>query len=166
MSLTYFKTLVNYNVWANQKICGFITHAGDAMARLEQQSSFPSVYKTLIHIWGAEWIWLLRLKNESPASFPAANFSGSLEEACAGWLKASTDFEKEILSFSDAEALSRQVIYRNLKGEPFISTVQEVVSHCMNHSTFHRGQLVTLLRGAGYKELGSTDMITYYREKA
>jgi uncharacterized damage-inducible protein DinB len=166
MSLAYFKTLVNYNVWANKKICGFIIKAGDEIAGLEQLSSFPSVFKTVLHIWGAESIWLLRLQNESPTSFPAADFNGGIAAACSGWLTASGDFEREMLNLQDEEALSRQVIYRNLKGEPFISTVQEVVSHCMNHSTFHRGQLITLLRGAGYKELGATDMIAYYREKA
>jgi uncharacterized damage-inducible protein DinB len=41
----------------------------------------------------------------------------------------------------------------------------EIIMHCMNHSTFHRGQIVTMLRTAGVTNLFSTDLITYYRER-
>ena len=37
------------------------------------------------------------------------------------------------------------------------------VCDVMNHSTYHRGQLVTLLRGAGFTALSTTDLISFYR---
>jgi uncharacterized damage-inducible protein DinB len=39
---------------------------------------------------------------------------------------------------------------------------QQTFSHVVNHSTYHRGQLVTLLRQTGFTQLSSTDLATYY----
>ncbi|MFL5753274.1 MAG: DinB family protein, partial [Bacteroidia bacterium] len=54
--------------------------------------------------------------------------------------------------------------YKNTKGEPFNTSNSGIIMHCMNHSTFHRGQLVTMLRGLGYEgAVDSTDLISYLR---
>ncbi len=42
--------------------------------------------------------------------------------------------------------------------------VAEAVLHCMNHSTFHRGQLITIFRQLGFKKLFSTDLIAFSRD--
>jgi len=39
-----------------------------------------------------------------------------------------------------------------------------MIMHCMNHSTYHRGQIITLLRELGATEIPGTDMIAYIRE--
>lgn len=59
---------------------------------------------------------------------------------------------------------SGMVSYKTLDGKEFKNTVEEVVTHCMNHGTYHRGQLITMLRQAGHTKVGSTDYIRFARE--
>lgn len=143
-------------------MAGFITEAGTALATLEQKSSFPSVQKTFYHIWDAEQIWLNRLTGTSMHSWPTKDFEGTLETACAEWLRTSEAIVAYCRELNEDSAAAI-IDYTNLKGAPFQNSVSEIITHCMNHSTFHRGQLITLLRGAGFTHVASTDLITFYR---
>jgi len=158
----YLKKLTAYNLWANTRMAGFIVEAGTAVASLEQQSSFPSVQKTFYHIWDAEQIWLNRLNGTSLHNWPTKEFEGSLEAACTQWLGTSAAINAYCQLLNE-NATSAIVNYSNLKGVQFKNSITEIITHCMNHSTFHRGQLVTLMRGAGFTNVGSTDLITFYR---
>jgi uncharacterized damage-inducible protein DinB len=51
--------------------------------------------------------------------------------------------------------------YTNLKGEQFSTPFATVIMHCMNHGTYHRGQLVTMFRQLGLEEIPSTDLMTF-----
>jgi uncharacterized damage-inducible protein DinB len=53
--------------------------------------------------------------------------------------------------------------FKTLDGTSYSSGRMEAIQHCMNHSTFHRGQLVTLLRQVGAAKLPATDFIAYCR---
>ena len=153
---------IRYNSWANQKITGFILSAGESIAEKELQSSFPTILKTLLHIWDAQLIWYARLNGESLNSFPSKNFNGSLSEACTGLLSSSNDFVARAETFSnDANA---QIQYKALDGKSYINSTEEVIMHCMNHGTYHRGQIITMLRQAGFTDVGSTDFIRFCRE--
>jgi uncharacterized damage-inducible protein DinB len=54
--------------------------------------------------------------------------------------------------------------YRNLAGQENAAPLWQLVQHVVNHSTYHRGQVVTLLRQLGSKAV-STDMVTWDRER-
>jgi len=165
MMLDYIKTLAHYNVWANERIIDCIKVAGEEKANAIQKSSFDTILKTVFHIWDAEHIWLKRLEGSSPGSWPSKSFKGSFVEVFTGMSLTSKDFGK----FADRlmeEDLKRTISYKNFKGDQFSSTFLEVVTHVFNHSTFHRGQLVTMLRAANSADIKSTDLIAYYRELA
>ena len=81
--------LTQYNLWANQTITSYVLKAGEAIADIEQAGSFPSVRKTLLHIWDAQFIWFNRLHGTSLSEFPSKSFKGNLQEACDGLLKSS-----------------------------------------------------------------------------
>jgi uncharacterized damage-inducible protein DinB len=55
--------------------------------------------------------------------------------------------------------------YNNLEGKEFTNTRAEAILHCVNHSSYHRGQLITMLRQLGFTQLFSTDYISYCRER-
>ncbi len=59
--------------------------------------------------------------------------------------------------------LERVVGYRNSRGEPWTSTVGDVVTHVVIHSAYHRGQVASELRGAGF-EPAYTDFIHAVRQ--
>ena len=89
-----------------------------------------------------------------PGTHPAAGFVAN-SEAMLAFVEAQPE-----------EFFAQPNTYRNIRGDEFTSFHSEMIIHCMNHSTFHRGQLVTLIRETGWTEkLPSTDMITYFREQ-
>lgn len=162
MASNHLNTLANYNFWANQKICSYILDAGETLADKETESSFPTIRKTLYHLWDAQAIWLKRLNGESPNSWPSHNFKGNLNDA----IKLIEENSQALVDYT--EALSENEIFNKIEfkatdGTPYYNTVQEILMHVMNHSTFHRGQLITMLRSVGFTNVGSTDMIRYFR---
>jgi uncharacterized damage-inducible protein DinB len=150
-----------YNLWANTKIFEMIGKAGEAALDKELVSSFPTIRKTLYHIRGAETIWLLRLQGASPAVWPDDR-PLSLTELKELSLAASKKFSEFVASKEEEWFLS-SCKYSALNKTQYENKVCDIVHHCMNHSTYHRGQIITMLRNAGAQELASTDFITYAR---
>ncbi|MBL0342179.1 MAG: hypothetical protein IPP71_15460 [Bacteroidetes bacterium] len=159
----YFIRLANYNCWANQRICEFIVNAGEEVSMLKQNSSFSTIRETVFHIWDAESIWLNRMKKEPVTNWPSKKCIGSTREGCDLMVLGSHDFKTLIESF-DVDKFDDTLPYFNIKGDPFHSTFTEIIAHVLNHSTFHRGQIVTMLRSAGFTDLQSTDLIAFYRD--
>lgn len=156
------RTLCAYNSWANHR-------ALDASAALSPEqftrnlgSSFSSVRDTLAHIMLAEWIWLERWLGRSPA-FPPSDFP-DLASLRARWRTIETDLDAFVQKLSVAD-LERIVEYKNTKGHAFSNPLQQMLQHVVNHSTYHRGQVTTLLRQLGAAPL-TTDLIAFYREQA
>ena len=159
----YLFNLIKYNHWANKRICDFIFAAGEDVCLVHQVSSFPTIRETVFHIWDAEGIWLNRLKGDSLNFWPSKNFSGSTIEGCKLMVQGSYQLI-QMVELIDQNELSKIIDYKNIKGVPFQITIQEIISHLVNHSTFHRGQLITMLRVAEFTDLKSTDLIGYFRE--
>ena len=76
--------------------------------------------------------------------------------------------ERDLLAYVgglSAADLERSFDYRDMKGNPHSSLLWQTLQHVANHSTYHRGQVTTLLRQLGAKPVG-TDLIGFYRERA
>lgn len=157
-------TLTGYNVWANQRIGRYILEAGTTIADEPITSSFPTIRKTLYHLWDAQVIWHKRLMGESANAWPSQGFTGSLEEAVSAVNRSSEDFVRfcENLPENGGE---QDVSFHSLDGTAYHNSIEEIILHVMNHSTYHRGQLITMLRSTGFTAVGSTDLIRYYRDQ-
>ena len=156
---------IRYNDWANKRITKFILDNCSAeQVDREIKSSFPSLIKTLLHIWGAESIWLQRLKGDSPEVWKGSTFSGSVQELCVEISQTDQHFIDFAESCGEAFLLS-PFAYKNLEGKEFTNSRADAILHCVNHSSFHRGQLITLLRQLDFAQLTSTDYIAYRRER-
>ncbi len=150
-----------YNVWANKRIAEILKGIDSKLLDKEVTSSFPSLRKTVYHIWDAEYIWLRRLQGESISYWPSERLGA--ETAIDGFLEVSGEL-LDIVRHNDDEWLNEVCENTNLKGDRFVQPKFQVLMHVLNHSTFHRGQLVTILRNLGVSELVSTDLITYLRQ--
>ena len=154
---------VKYNLWANQRTLDFIQEfCTDEQLNQEITSSFPTIRKTLLHIWGAESIWLIRLNGTSPTTWTWMDFQGTQAELRSVILEndqAWIDF----IESKDEKYFEDKFDFKTLDGTSYSSGRMEAIQHCMNHSTFHRGQLVTLLRQVGATKLPATDFIAYCR---
>ena len=156
-------SLTQYNLWANTKIVQFITEAGDTIADETLISSFPTIRKTLYHTWDAQEIWMKRLKRESTSTWPSHSFTGTLAEALELFLESSSGFVRFAENLQEEDHLSN-IKFHSIDGTAYQNTIEEIIMHVMNHGTFHRGQLITMLRNAGFQNVGSTDMIRFFRE--
>ena len=128
-------------------------------------NSFRSVRDTLAHIYFAEWVWLSRWQGESPTSPLPPDMFPDLATIRKTWL----EHEGKLRAFLDGlgeQGINRVVQYKLLNGQPGTSAFWPMLQHVVNHGTYHRGQVTTMLRQLGAAPPRSTDLITFYRERA
>jgi uncharacterized damage-inducible protein DinB len=152
-----------YNHWANDRVCTRLKNSDISLIDVELKSSFNSIRKTLYHIWDAETIWYKRLNGESLSFWPSEKFENSFDEFVWQFLAGSLLLVKYVRGKSYAE-LSADLEYSNLESKSFRNRICNIIQHCMNHSTHHRGQLYTMMRTVGITGLQSIDYITFVRE--
>ena len=153
---------LSFNTWANTQTANVLKVIDDELYFRENKSSFPSIAKTILHTHGAQVVWLKRLQGESLRSFPAADFASDKIETLNRFIQSSKELEDFIAS-KDETFLTSEYSYQNMKGDPFTDAVIETLFHVVNHSTYHRGQVISMLREAGVTNVVSTDLIHYLR---
>lgn len=156
------KDHLDYNVWANTRIAGVIRTIDDKSFFRQIKSSFPSIAQTVQHIWGSQHIWFRRFNGESLSSSPIANATLTREEALNGMISSSIGIA-DFVSGKSPEFLASKYHYKSLKGDPFYEPYENSLYHIVNHGTYHRGQLITMLHEVGVDNLPSTDLIAYLR---
>lgn len=154
-----------YNVWANKRLTGVMLQLPAEALEKPMNSSFPTLYDTALHIYSAEFIWLQRLQLVEKPEWVQGNFQEDFETLTQRWLEASQALvlftEKQ---FNDA-VFDHVVQYYNLQKQSFKTTVSGILHHVFNHSSQHRGQLITMLRQAGVAKIPALDLIVFLREK-
>jgi len=155
--------LFEFNAWANRRILGAVeTLAPDQLTK-DTGASFSSVRDTLMHIFGVEWVWLERLQGRSPASIPDAKEFADLAKLRARYAEHETQLLEYARRISQAE-LDEEMDYKTFSFGPGRNPRWQMMQHVVNHGSYHRGQITTMLRQLGTKGVG-TDLITFYREK-
>ncbi len=162
-NLAYFQELFDYNDWANDRTLGIVANVRPEQLKRELGNSFGSVHDTLAHIAGAEWIWLERWLGRSPAKLPAGADFVALNSIIDQLRKVRSDRARWLASMS-ADALSKSASYRNLRGQTCTYPLWQQLSHVVNHSTCHRGQVITLLRQLG-NNVVPTDFLLFFDER-
>jgi uncharacterized damage-inducible protein DinB len=153
-----------YNIWANQKIMDVILALPEEKQMAEVPSSFNSLYKTILHMWDAESAWWQRMKLHERLIIPSENFNGTMKDVVNGLMQQSTQWLDWVSSASDI-ALDHVFQYQNSKKEQFKQPIYQMVLHIFNHGTYHRGQLINMLRQLGVEKLPQTDFIVFSRTK-
>ncbi|MCE2996603.1 MAG: DinB family protein [Cyclobacteriaceae bacterium] len=154
---------LTYSVWATERLKETLEAVDEAILFAETKSSFPSIAKTLLHAWDAEVIWLKRLQGISLDSWPSQNFKGGKKELLEGIVQSAKNLA-EFVESKGVGYLSTSVTYKNLKGDSFENQVEDMLFHVVNHGTYHRGQVTTLLHQLGVTKIQSMDIIFYLRE--
>ena len=152
---------LEYNLWANQELAGFFLKQDQETFFAPIANSFPTIKATFLHIYGAELIWLGRLKGETP-QFPEMEDDRAL--VLNRFLAKSKAFLDFVSEWSD-EDFAQTFSFTTTEGNNLESRKVDAIFHCMNHSTYHRGQLVTLSKQLGLDGAPSTDLIWYLRKK-
>jgi uncharacterized damage-inducible protein DinB len=157
------RRLIDYTVWANHRVMrAAATLDGEAFRR-DLGSSHGGVRGTLVHTLGAEWIWLERWKGFSPTKPLDESEFADLLAVRDRWTTIEEHRESWFASLP-AGAPGEVIAYRNLAGQPNRSPLWQLVQHVANHSTYHRGQVITMIRQLGAKGV-ATDMVAWDRER-
>lgn len=157
------RDLYAYHRWANGRVL-------DAVLALDAEaygrglvSSFPSIRETVVHALSAEWVWLRRWKGRSPTAMPVGWAEMPVDELAAAWSVVEAE-QGHFVAGLGSEDLDRVVEYRDMRGDAFAQPLWQLLRHVVNHATYHRGQIVTLLRQVG-AEPPSTDMVLFHRTR-
>jgi uncharacterized damage-inducible protein DinB len=147
----------NYNLWANTSLISWLKTKPAALLEQDVPSSFRSIYLTLLHIWQTERYWLSILKKEAPVTYD--DFSGSLTDLYNGLLNNSAALAGFVNEQTDI-ALQQQTRIESPWFQCQFNNF-EYVMQVMNHSTYHRGQIVTMGRYLGFTDAPMTDYNFY-----
>ena len=159
-----FLELFDYNAWANRTTF-------DAVAQLPQdeyfrdlKSSYGGIHGTLCHVVWAEQLWLHRWKGNPNPAVPQGTDLHTLAEARERWEAVEAERGAFVATLTDARLDDTRLVKPSSGGE-YVHTFRQMFRHFINHSSYHRGQVVTFLRQLGHKP-PSTDLILYYRKKS
>lgn len=136
--LEHYRRLFAYDDWANREMLASFRAVGNPP---ERARGF------LAHIFAAERLWLERLK-EMPQSLPVwPQFD---LEQCQKQANELPMLWSDYLRSMPADGLNKKVLYKNTKGESFSSRVEDILMHVIMHAAYHRGQIATDMRAAGF----------------
>ncbi|MBI3458529.1 MAG: DinB family protein [Candidatus Rokubacteria bacterium] len=160
------RPLVDFNYWANHRLLQaveglspepFVREAG-------REFSFPSLQGMLVHIMGAELLWLGRWRGVSAAFMERAEDYPTVAVLRGRWAIVERDVRGFVDALTDAD-LSRVLEYRTTEGQPNRGPLWQMIQHLVNHGTHHRSEVATMLTRLGHRP-PATDLIVYYRTAA
>ncbi len=162
MTPNEIRTLFSYNRWANHLLLVACEPLSPSAFTHDLGTSHGSVRGTLVHTLWAEWIWLRRWQGTSPKQVFAEDEFPDVAAIAARW--AEVDRDREVLLGGLTEnRIAGPVGYENLKGQRWEYPLGHMMQHVVNHSSYHRGQVVTLLRQLGLKP-PTTDFLVFFDE--
>jgi len=164
MNVEDFRLLYDYNSWANHRTLDACGALNEEQFTRNLGSSFRSVRDTLAHICGAEWLWLERWHGRSHNALPPAAEFPNVASLRRRWDEVERNLLDYIASLTP-EDVQRTIQHKTTQGMPQAAPLWQMLQHLVNHGSYHRGQVATMLRQLGAKPL-STDLILFYRERA
>ena len=153
-TIDFIREKAAYNQWANHRIIEWLQQQSEALYEIKVISSFPTINKLLLHIMETEkyYFSIILQKEESyPKEMRTDKIFDQLKKidlSILHWLSLQEDVD-----------INKTI---SLKRSPFVETytIATIITHLINHSTYHRGQLVALRHQLGMSDAPKTD---YYR---
>ena len=153
------RDLLAYTIWADRTVLDFLRDVrGEDLAR-DTGTSFGSILGTLVHVLGAEQLWLSRFLGNPLTTLPTPEQFPDRLALALGFEELWPQLEFYIASLAD-EQLATDLTWVNLAGETHTKPLRTALLHFVNHSTYHRGQVVSMLRQMGYSP-PATDYVYY-----
>ncbi|UBM59667.1 DinB family protein [Marinilongibacter aquaticus] len=154
--------LIEYNIWANQKIMNQAYELTDSAFVQAIGGSFPSVQETLQHLLQSDWIWLHRWKGFPIVDVPKNWDTSTAHSLQSIWQPIQEQTKEEVQTLAEKESL--EIAFTSRKGDSFQLPFADSIVHVVNHGTYHRGQVVNMLKILG-KEPVSTDYFLFSTQK-
>lgn len=159
MNLNDIRRLFDYTEYANCLALDAAEKLTPEQRRHDFKISHGSIHGTLVHMAGAEWIWLERWKGVSHSRIWGADDFADLPALRARWREIENE-RRHLLEGLSEERLHQELSYKSIKGEPFTLPLVEQMQHVVNHATLHRGQVVGMIRQLGVQP-PAVDLLYY-----
>ena len=154
--------LAKYNEWANQQFAERFSQIDESLFDAPVKSSFPSIQLTMLHIYDAEKAWESRLQGIPMLDWPSKNFKGNHVDVCNLLVDTSKKL-RELIESKPAAYFKKKLTFQTFTAGSATQVVSDAVIHVVNHSTMHRGQLITMCRELDITPIPKTDYFVYAR---
>lgn len=141
----YFQKLFEHEHWANLSVLEMY---------FKSTNPPPRAIELLSHIVAAQRIWLDRIKGNEMVVQPFELFE---EEALLELLEINYAELLKLIGDADFEQIFS---YQNAEGKQFTKNIENTLTHLLLHASYHRGQLVLLLKSEDNPAV-KTDFIHY-----
>jgi uncharacterized damage-inducible protein DinB len=162
MTLQDLQTLVDYHYWARDRLLDAVATLTPEQYQRDLGSSFKSVRETMTHVYAAEWAWYERWQGRSPTALLPPDQFPDLAALRRAWIELETKLRDYVAGVGD-HGTSKIIEYKLLSGAAGASPLWQMLQHVVNHASYHRGQVTTMLRQMGAQPAKPMDMIAYYR---
>jgi uncharacterized damage-inducible protein DinB len=164
MRIDDLRLLLDFHYWARDRMLDAVAALTPEQFTRDMGNSFRSIRDTLAHIHAAEWAWYSRWVGRPPtALLPAERFPdvATLRE---GWADQEAKTRAFLESLGEA-GINRVFEYKLINGQAGASVFWQMLQHVVNHASYHRGQVTTMLRQLGAEPAKPTDLIAFYRTR-
>ncbi len=164
MNLQDLRTLLDYHYWARDRMFEALEPLTPDQVNRDMGNSFKSIRDTVTHLYAAEWAWYSRWQGSSPAALLPTDHFPDLHAVRRAW----SAHETKMRAFADSlgdDGIARVFEFKLLSGQPGSMPFWQVLQHIVNHASYHRGQVTTMLRQLGAQPAKSLDMVAFYRAR-
>ena len=165
MTLQDLQTLVDYHFWAHDRLLDAVAPLTPEQFTQPIESSFPSVRETLVHMCEADGLWISRWNGHSPTSMPQGPHLTDVAALRADWRTHERNLRALIERLGE-DGIRQPIAYQRFDGGPQAQPFALMLQHLVNHGSYHRGQVTTMLRQLGAAPPKGLDLIAFYRERA
>ena len=156
--------LIDYNYWARDRVLDAVGAITPEQFLRPMGNSFGSVRDTIAHICAAERIWITRLKGEKLQGIQKPDRLPDVDAARKEWVELEVEMREQLARLGP-NAVERTIEYQDLRGTDQADPLWQMLQHMVNHGTYHRGQITTMLRQLDAAPPKSMDLISFYREQ-
>jgi uncharacterized damage-inducible protein DinB len=149
--------------WADNIAYSALTQTPHEHLVQDRSSSFKSLFDTLTHVYRGELVWFRRVQGEQDAKLADMDSPPDLGSLGQRWTGLHQGWLEWARSHTP-ENWQQPLIFHTAQGEECRLPFWQIALHVVNHGSYHRGQVATMLRQAGAKPTG-TDLLTFYRTR-
>ena len=164
VTLAYLQTLLDYHYWARDIILDAVTPLTPEQFTAPVNSSFKSVRDTVAHIYAADLGWYSRWTKQPPAGLIPYDTFPDVASLRTAWTDLETKVRQFVSDLSES-GVTRSIEFAALSGALETRPFWQMLVHVVNHGSYHRGQVTTLLRQLGANPPKQTDMIAFFRTR-
>ena len=164
MNREELRLLVDFHYWARDRMLEALEPLTPEQFTRDMANSFRSIRDTVVHMYSAEWAWHSRWRGHSPPAHVAPESFPDVATIQSAWRELEGQV-REFVAGLGADDRARVFEYYAFGGQGQRSVFWHMLQHLVNHASYHRGQVTTMLRQSGAAPARSMDMIAFYRER-